>query len=80
MDHAIQKMVVEMQIRGLAESSQKKYVQYVKKLQKFCGKPVTEVTENEIKVFLYHLAATKKLSASTVNAHNAALKFLYEKH
>lgn len=79
MDHAIEKMIVEMQIRGLAESSQKEYVQYVQKLQRFCGKPVTEVTENEIKAFLYHLVAVKKLSASTVNAHNAALRFLYEK-
>jgi integrase/recombinase XerD len=79
MDHVIQKMIVEMQIRGLAETSQHEYVKYVLNLQKFYGKSVTEVTENEIKTFLHHLITKKKLSASTVNAHSAALKFLYEK-
>lgn len=79
MDNTIQKMVMDMQLRGLAEGSQNEYAKYVLNLQKFCGKPVSEVTENEIKTFLHHLIAKKKLSASTVNAYNAALKFLYEK-
>jgi site-specific recombinase XerD len=79
MDNVIQKMIVDMQIRGLSEGSQSEYAKYVQTLQKFCGKPVTEVTENEIKAFLHHLISEKKLSASTVNAYNAALKFLYEK-
>jgi site-specific recombinase XerD len=79
MDDVIQKMIVDMQIRGLAEGSQKEYVRYVQIFQQFCDKPVTEVTENEIKTFLHHLISMKKLAASTVNVYNAALKFLYEK-
>lgn len=79
MDEPIQKMLVEMQIRGLSEASQKEYVKCVHLLQKFCGKPVTEVTENEIKNFLHYLVTKKKMAANTVNLHNSALKFLYHK-
>ncbi len=63
----------------LSEASVTEYVKCVRNLQKFCGKPVTEVTENEIKAFLHHLIAKKKLAVSTVNMHNTALKFLYQK-
>ena len=72
-------MLVEMQIRGLSEASQKEYVKCVHLFQKFCGKPVTEVTENEIKSFLHYLVIKKKMAANTVNLHNSALKFLYHK-
>lgn len=65
-------MVMNMQIRGLAESSQNEYVRYVQNLQKFYGKPVAEVTENKIKTFLHHLIAKKKPPASDVrNALNS---------
>jgi site-specific recombinase XerD len=76
---SIKKMSIEMQIRGFCETSQTEYLKCVQTFQKFCGKPLTEVTENDIKIFLHHLAAEKKLAASSVNLHNAALKFLYQK-
>jgi site-specific recombinase XerD len=72
-------MMVEMQIRGLTETTQMEYARCIQRFQKFCGKPLTEVTENEIKVFLYHLVAERKLASSSVNIFNASLKFLYQK-
>lgn len=44
----LKKMIVDMQIRGLFERSQDKYLKYAKGLKKQVGKPVAEVTENEI--------------------------------
>lgn len=79
MDDSVEKMSVEMQLRGLSEASVTEYVKCVRNLQMFYGKSVTEVTENEIKAFLHHLVVKKKLAASTVNIYNAALKFLYQK-
>ncbi len=51
MDDSVEKMSIEMQLRGLSEASVTEYVKCVRDLQKFYGKPVTEVTESEIKVF-----------------------------
>lgn len=79
MDGSIEKMCIEMQLRGMSEASVKEYVKCVLNLQKFYGKPVSNVTENEIKGFLHHLVVKKKLAASTVNIHNSALKFLFHK-
>lgn len=79
MDNLIQKMSVEMQIRGMSEATLTEYVKCVQIFQKFCGKPVTEVTEDEIKAFLHHLVIKKKLAATSVNLFNSALKFLYQK-
>jgi integrase/recombinase XerD len=79
MDDLIKKMLVDMQLRGLSEGSCREYVGHVQIFQDFCGKPLAEVGENEIKTFLHYLIAKKKLSASSVNVYNAAIKFLYEK-
>lgn len=79
MADSIEKMAIEMQIRGFTETSQMEYLNCVRTFQKFCRKPLAEVTENEIKTFLHHLVAEKKLAASSVNLFNAALKFLYQK-
>lgn len=79
MDDTIEKMMVEMQIRGFTEMSRTEYVRSIRTFQKFCGKPLNEVTENDIKAFLHHLVAEKNLAANSVNLFNASLKFLYQK-
>jgi integrase/recombinase XerD len=79
MDELIQKMLVNMQLRGLSKGSCEEYVRHIKIFLDFCGKPLAEVEDEEIKAFLHHLISEKKLSASSVNVYNAALKFLFEK-
>lgn len=79
MDELIEKMVVNMQLRGLSETSCNEYVSRVTTFLNFYGKPAIELGEEEIKAFLHYLVSKKKLSASSVNVYNAALKFLYEK-
>jgi integrase/recombinase XerD len=79
LDELIQKMLVNMQLRGLSKGSCDEYVSHVKIFLNFCGKPITEIEDEDIKTFLHHLISVKKLSSSSVNVYNAALKFLFEK-
>jgi site-specific recombinase XerD len=78
MDNAIEKMIQEMQLRGLSQGTQINYISRVKILQRFYGKPIEELGEDEIRNFLQHLIVKEKQSASSVNVFNAALKFLYK--
>jgi len=78
MDDAIEKMVQDMQLRGLSEGTQINYISRVKILQRFYGRPAEELGEEEIRDFLQHLITEKRQSASSVNVFNAALKFFYK--
>lgn len=78
MENAIEKMLIDMQLRGMSPGTQKGYVYHVKTFLKFYEKPATELGENEIRAFLIHLLEKKKLSSGTVNIYNCALKFFYE--
>lgn len=79
MEDAIKKMLYEMQLRGMAPSTQKNYGVVVRAFQKFYGKPARELGENEVREYLHYLREVKKLSVDTVNSNNSTLKFLYEK-
>ena len=78
MESAIQKLLLDMQLRGMSTGTQQGYRICVTVFQKFHGKPAAELGENEIRKFLHYLIVEKKLSAGSVNVYNGALKFLYE--
>ncbi len=73
----IQKLTYDMQLRGLNKSTVKEYCQRVKLFQEYFRKPATELWEQEIREYLHYLRNDKKLSTSTVNMSNSALRFLY---
>jgi hypothetical protein len=52
MDDAIEKMVQDMQLRGLIEGTQINYISRVKILQRFYGRPAEELGEEEMRDFL----------------------------
>ena len=74
----IQKLTQDMQLRGLCESSVREYCQRIKLFQEYFQKPATELWEQEIREYLHYLRNDKKLSTSTVNMSNSALRFLYD--
>lgn len=78
MESAIQKLLFDMQLRGMSQGTQQGYSICVKVFQRFYGKPAAELGENEIREFLHYLIVDKKLSLGSVNVYNGALKFLYE--
>jgi integrase len=46
-------------------------------LERFCGRPASELGRHEVEEFLLHLIRRRKLSPSTHNVYAGALRFLY---
>jgi len=69
-----QKMIEDMQLRGLAARTQQSYVAAVRGLAEYYGKSPTELSEAELRLYLKN---EKKAAASTCNQVLCALKFLY---
>lgn len=78
MKSEIEKMIIDMQLRGMSLGVQKGYSNHVQAFLRFYEKPVAELGENEIREFLIYLVKKKKLSPGTINTYNSALKFFYE--
>lgn len=74
---ALQKMEVDIRLRNLSESTYKNYTRNVKKFFAFCNRPIEELDGNDVRRFLEHLIAEKKLAPRTVNQHSAAIRFFF---
>jgi site-specific recombinase XerD len=72
-----QKMIEDMQLRGLAARTQQSYVAAVRGLAEYYGKSPAELSEVELRQYLLYLKNEKKAAASTCNQVLSALKFLY---
>lgn len=73
-----QKMIEDMQLRGLAARTQQSYVAAVRGLAEYYGKSPAELREAELRQYLLYLKNEKEVAASTCNQVLCALKFLYE--
>lgn len=73
-----QKMIEDMQLRGLAERTQQSYLAAVQGLAKYHDKSPAELSEGELRAYLLYLKNEKQVSASTCNQVLSALKFLYQ--
>ena len=73
-----QKMIEDMQLRGLAERTQQSYVAAVRKLAEYYGKSPAELSEAELREYLLYLKNEKQLAASSCMQVLCALKFLYQ--
>lgn len=78
MENEIEKMLIDMQLRGMSLGVQKIYTNRVELFLKFYNKPITKLGENEVREFLLYLVKVKKLSPGTVNIYNSALRFFFE--
>ena len=77
-DQILEKLVVDIQLRGLSHDTQREYCYKAKTFMQHFGKPATELGEQDIRDYLYYLTTVKKLSPSSVNTINSGLRFLYE--
>lgn len=73
-----QKMIEDMQLRGLAERTQQSYVAAVRGLAEYYGKSPAEISEGELRQYFLYLKNEKKAAASSCIQVLCALKFLYE--
>jgi len=72
-----QRMIEDMRLHGLAEGTQRVYVDAVTQLAEHCKRSPDRLTEHEVREFFIYLTEKKKLARSTVRVHLFAIKFLY---
>jgi integrase/recombinase XerD len=78
MDQSIEQLGQDLALANYAKSTQERYVGTARHLSKRFGKPLADVTREELRTYVEELV-TRGRSASWVVTHLAALGFLYRK-
>ena len=74
-----QKMIEDMQLRGLSEKTQDAYVRAVRQLAEHCGKSPDRIHEEELRQYFLYLKNDKQVSSSTLTVALCGLKLFYER-
>jgi integrase/recombinase XerD len=72
------RMLADLQLRGITPRTQKTYLREVRNFAKHFNKSPEELGESEFKEYLLYLLNKRKLSEGTFRFYVAALKFLYK--
>jgi integrase/recombinase XerD len=72
-----QRMLEDMQLRGLAPKTQEAYVGAVAQLAKYCGKSPELLSEEELRQYFLYLSRAKRAGRSTLVIALCGIKFLY---
>ena len=73
-----QKMIEDMQLRGLSERTQDSYVRVVRQLAEYYHKPPDQVSEAELRQYFLYLKNEKQVARSTCTQALCGLKFFYQ--
>lgn len=73
-----QKMIEDMQLRGLSKRTQETYVRVVRQLAEYYHQPPDQLSQEELRQYFLHLKHDKQASRSTCTQALSGLKFLYE--
>jgi site-specific recombinase XerD len=79
MEKLRQRMIEDMKLRGLAASTQTRYLEGVKSLAKHYNRPPDQLTQEEVRKYLLYLIGPKGYSKNTFRINLFALKFLYRR-
>jgi site-specific recombinase XerD len=77
MDTLREKMMAELQLRGITPRTQTAYLREIAKLEKYFKKSPEELGEEEVKEYLVHMLEDRGLSSGTYKYYAAGIKFLY---
>jgi integrase/recombinase XerD len=72
-----QRFIEDMQLRGLAPTTQRSYIHYVAEFAKFYNRSPEELDLEAIRQYEIHLLNERKLSPQSVNTFISAVQFLY---
>ena len=72
-----QRFIEDMQLRGLAPTTQRSYIHYVAEFAKFYNKSPEELDLEAIRQYELHLINERKLSPQSVNTFISSVQFLY---
>lgn len=73
-----QRMIEDMQLRGMSEITQDRYVRAVRQLADHYGKSPDKITEEELRQYFLYLKNEKQLARNTCNVILCGVKFFYE--
>ena len=73
-----QRMIEDMQLRGLSEQTQQIYVRVVQQLAKHFGKSPDKINEEELRQYFLYLKNTKRAARSTCTIALCGIKFFYQ--
>lgn len=76
-EQAIAKMKEDIELRNLSGNTHRNYMRNVKKFIAFCGKPVEDLDESDVRRFIRYLKEEKHLAPVTVNTYSAAIRFFF---
>jgi site-specific recombinase XerD len=72
-----QRFIEDMQLRGLAPTTQRSYIHYAADFAKFCNTSPEKLDLEAIRQYEMHLLNERNLSPQSVNAFVASVQFLY---
>lgn len=73
-----QRMIEDMQLRGLARGTQRAYVRAVRRLAEYYGKAPDQISDEELRGYFVYLIQERQLARSTCTVVLCGLKFFYE--
>lgn len=73
-----QRMLEDLKLRGLSESTQEVYVRAVRQLAEHCGKPPDQITDEELRQYFLHLRDVRGIAQNTLQVNLSALRFFYQ--
>jgi site-specific recombinase XerD len=71
------RMLADLQLRGLSKATQDGYTRQLRQLAKHFGRSPEKLGEAELRVYLDHARTTRKLAAASLGICVAAFKFFY---
>ena len=73
-----QRMVEDMQLRGLAEKTQDAYLRAIRQLAEHYGQPPDRISEEELRQYFLHLTNVQQVSPSTFTIALCGIKFFFQ--
>lgn len=73
-----QKMIEDMQLRGLSPRTEEAYVRAVRQLAEYCRKSPDKISQEELREYFLYLKNVRKVSRSTQTIALCGIKFFYE--
>jgi len=73
-----QKMIEDIQLRGLSPRTEEAYVRAVRQLAEYCRKSPDKISQEELRGYFLYLKNTRKVSRSTQTIALCGIKFFYE--
>lgn len=72
-----QRMIEDLQLRGLSKNTQIAYVRVVRQLAEHYGRSPDRISEEEVRQYFLHLQNEKQIAPSSLGVARAGIKFLY---